>query len=137
MARNDGEKAQSGGYRGAVHGRAKSFGHAFAGVRHVLGQPNFRIQLALGALALALAGLLRVSPGEWLALILVSLAVLLMEMLNTVIEAVVDLASPDYHPLAKVAKDVAAGAVLIAALASLVVGAYIFVPRLLDLIGRG
>lgn len=103
----------------------------------MLGQPNFRIQLALGALALALAGLLRVSPGEWLALILVSLAVLLMEMLNTVIEAVVDLASPDYHPLAKVAKDVAAGAVLIAALASLVVGAYIFVPRLLDLIGRG
>jgi diacylglycerol kinase len=56
-----------------------------------------------------------------------------MEMLNTVIEAVVDLASPEYHPLAQRAKDLAAGAVLMAAFASVIVGVYVFVPRLIHL----
>lgn len=88
-------------------------------------------------IALAVAAALRVSPGEWLAIILVSLAVLTMEMLNTVVEAVVDLASPELHPLARVAKDVAAGAVLLSALASVVVGVYVFVPHLVRLLHGG
>jgi undecaprenol kinase len=114
-----------------VAGRVASFRYAFAGLRHVLGEPNFRIQLGLFALALIAAGLFRVSPGEWLAIVLVGLAVLLMEMLNTVIESLVDLAAPDYHPLARTAKDVAAGAVLLSAIASVIVAIYIFLPRLL------
>jgi diacylglycerol kinase len=104
-----------------------------AGVRYVLDEPNFRIQLAIAVAVLIAGAFFHLHPGEWLALILVSLAVLLMEMLNTVIEAVVDLAAPTHHPLAKVAKDVAAGAVLVASLASVMVGVYIFVPRLLRL----
>lgn len=125
------ETEPGGHYRTALAGRLTSFRYAFAGVRHVLGEPNFRIQLSIFALALILAAVVRVRPGEWLAIILAGLAVLLMEMLNTVIEAVVDLAAPQYHPLAKTAKDVAAGAVLLAAFASIIVGVYIFVPRLL------
>lgn len=101
-----------------------------------MGQPNFRIQLALGILALILAALFRLPLTDWLALILVSLAVLTLEMLNTVIEAVVDLVSPEYHPLAKTAKDVAAGAVLLGAIASVIVGAFIFVPQFWHLLAR-
>jgi diacylglycerol kinase len=111
-------------------GRVSSFRHAFAGLRYVLGEANFRIQLGAFALVLIAAAVVGVSPSEWLAIVLVGLAVLLMEMLNTVVEAVVDLASPDYHPLARTAKDVAAGAVLLSAFAAIIVAAYIFVPRL-------
>jgi diacylglycerol kinase len=119
-----------GDYRAALAGRLTSFRYAFAGIRYVLGEPNFRVQLSIFAVALIVAAVVRVRPGEWLAIVLVGLAVLVMEMLNTVIEAVVDLTAPEYHPLAKTAKDVAAGAVLLAAFASIIVAGYIFVPRL-------
>lgn len=118
------------GYKAALAGRVASFRYAFAGLRYVLGEPNFRIQLGLFALALIAAALFRVTPGELLAILLVGLAVLLMEMLNSVIEALVDLATPEYHPLARTAKDVAAGAVLLSAIAAVIVAIYIFLPRL-------
>ncbi|HZU13730.1 MAG TPA: diacylglycerol kinase family protein [Chloroflexota bacterium] len=123
-------------YGAAARARAASFRYAIEGVRYALGEPNFRIHLMATAVVLIAAALLRVSAGEWLALILVSLAVLLMEMLNTTIEALVDIAAPEYHPLAKVAKDVAAGAVLIAAVAAVIVGIYVFTPHLLRLVVR-
>jgi diacylglycerol kinase len=123
-------------YRAAVVGRFRAFRYAFAGIKYAFGQPNFRIQLTLGVVALLLAALFRLPLTDWLALILVSLAVLTLEMLNTVIEAVVDLISPDYHPLAKTAKDVAAGAVLLGAIASVIVGVFIFVPRIWQLLGH-
>jgi diacylglycerol kinase (ATP) len=119
-----------------VGARLRSFQYAFEGLRYVLGQPNFRIHLAAAALVIVAAALLRVSSGEWLALILVSLLVLIVEMLNTVIEVVVDLVSPDRHPLAKIAKDVGAGAVLTAAFAAAIVGVYVFGPRLLHVLGH-
>lgn len=122
-------------YQEALARRVRSFRFAFRGIKLASAEPNFRIQLAAAAVVLIAAGLLRVQPGEWLALILVSMAVLLMEMLNTVIEAVVDLASPEYHPLARRAKDLAAGAVLMAAFAAVIVGVYVFVPRLVHLFG--
>jgi diacylglycerol kinase len=122
-------------YRKALASRGRSFRFAFRGVKLASAEPNFRIQLAVAVVVLIAAALLGVQPGEWLALILVSVAVLLMEMLNTVIEAVVDLVSPEYHPLAERAKDLAAGAVLMAAFASVVVGVYVFVPRLIHLFG--
>jgi diacylglycerol kinase len=102
----------------------------------MLREPNFRIQLAIGIVAFVAGIVFRIRPVEWLALILVSIEVLVMEMLNSVIEAVVDLASPGYHPRARVAKDVAAGAVLLTSLAAVVVGLYIFGPRVLHLVGR-
>lgn len=123
-------------YRAAVAGRFRAFRYAFAGIKYAFGQPNFRIQLSLGVIALVLAALFRLPRTDWLALILVSLAVLTLEMLNTVIEAVVDLASPEYQPLAKTAKDVAAGAVLLGAIASVIVGVFIFVPPLWHLLAH-
>jgi diacylglycerol kinase len=110
---------------------ARSFYHAFAGLFHLLrSQPNARTELAIGALACALAGWLGISRGEWAVLVLTIAAVLILEGVNTAIEAAVDLASPDFHPRAKVAKDVAAGMVLLASIASIVIGAVILGPPL-------
>jgi diacylglycerol kinase len=98
-------------------------------------QRHLRVHAALGLLAAALAMLLGISPGEWAALLTVMTLVIALELLNTVVEAAVDLASPQFHPKAKVAKDVAAGAVLVSAAGAALVGAAIFVPRLLAMVG--
>ena len=111
-----------------------AFRYAFAGIRYLLWtQRNAKIHIALGLAAVAL-GLLRIERGEWLALVLTIALVLVAEGVNTAVEAVVDLASPGYHPLAKTAKDVAAGTVLLAAIASVIVGLIVFLPRLLALL---
>lgn len=113
-----------------------SFRYAFAGLGYVLwSQRNARIHVAAGLLATALGFLLRIDRSEWLALALTITLVIAAEGVNTSIEAAVDLASPGYHPLAKVAKDVAAGTVLLTAIAALVIGAIIFLPRLWPLLG--
>ena len=109
----------------------RSFGFAFAGVGYLFRtQPNARIELAFGIAALGMAAWLRVTRAEWAVLILTIAAVIILEGLNTAIEAAVDLASPEIHPKAKVAKDVAAGMVLIAAIASVGVGLVILGPPL-------
>jgi diacylglycerol kinase len=116
--------------------RLFSFGHAINGIRHVAAtQPNFRSHLAAGAAALSFGALLSISRMEWIALILVIALVLVCEMINTVLELTMDRISEEFHPLAKAAKDVAAGSVLLAAGASVAVGGIIFVPRLAALIG--
>lgn len=113
-----------------------SFGYAFAGLYHLLRtQRNAQIHCAIGLLALALGLFFGISRLEWIALVLTCALVLAAEGVNTAIEAVVDLASPEIHPLAKTAKDVAAGTVLLAAIASVIVGLLIFLPYLLDLLG--
>lgn len=110
---------------------ANSFRYASAGVRLLFAtQRNARIQALAGLAAFALAAALRVSAVEWAVLVLMSAVVLSLETINTALEAVVDLVTTDYHPLAKQAKDLAAGAVWLAALASLAVGALLFAPRL-------
>ena len=117
-------------------GRARSVGRsfrfAFGGVGYCLRtQRNFRIH-TLAAAAVLIAGLLlRLAALEWAVLALTVTLVLAAEMLNTVVEAAVDLASPGYQPLAKVAKDVAAGAVLVTAIGAVVVGACVLLPHLL------
>lgn len=109
----------------------RSFGFAFAGVAHLFRtQPNARIELAFGIAAGGMAAWLGISRAEWAVLILTIAAVIILEGLNTAIEAAVDLASPDIHPKAKIAKDVAAGMVLIAAIASVGVGLVILGPPL-------
>ena len=115
-----------------AHTLIVSFRYAFAGIRYLLWtQRNAKIHCAIGVLAVALGLLLRIGQAEWLALVLVIALVLLTEGFNTAIEAAVDVASPDYHPLAKIAKVVSAGTVLLAAIAAVVVGLIIFLPRLL------
>ena len=76
----------------------------------------------------------RLDRFEWLVLTLTIAIVLAAEGINTALEAVVDLASPDYHPLAKIAKDVGAGTVLLTAIAAVIVGLLLFLPRLLPLV---
>jgi diacylglycerol kinase len=110
--------------------RVASFGHAFRGVWAAL---NSEVHLRFHALAtvvvIGLGFYYAISRLEW-ALVSISVAcVWSAELMNTAIEALTDLASPEYHPLAGKAKDVAAGAVLLAALGALVVGLLVFGPR--------
>jgi len=114
----------------------KSFRYAGAGVGYALRtQRNFRIHLVIGAIALGLGAFLQVSAVE-MAIIGITIAfVLALELLNTALESVVDLTvKQTYHELAKVAKDCAAGAVLIGALAAVFVAGVILLPPLLALI---
>lgn len=109
----------------------RSFRFAFEGFAHLLRtQPNFRIELVLGALAVGLAAWLGLTPNEWAALTVAIALVLIVEGLNTSLELAIDLASPTLHPKARAAKDIAAGVVVIAAVASIVVGVALFFPRL-------
>ncbi|WP_104990393.1 diacylglycerol kinase [Deinococcus sp. NW-56] len=110
----------------------RSAGFAWAGLRHVYRtQANFRIEVWAGVLALGLALVLGVPLSP---ILLACGLVLSVELLNTALEAVVDLASPEWHPLAKVAKDAAAGAVLVASLGALGVGLAVLGPPLLRLL---
>lgn len=111
----------------------RSAGFAWAGVAHTYRtQPNFRIEVWAGAAALALALGLRVP----LAPVALACALVLgLELVNTALEALTDLASPEVHPLAKVAKDAAAGAVVMASLGALAVGLSLFGPALWRLLG--
>jgi diacylglycerol kinase len=113
----------------------RSFVFAFAGIVYTIRtQRNMRVHLGLGLAAAALALLLGLGPTEWAVLLVAMALVYCAEMLNTVVEAVVDLATEEYHDLAKVAKDVAAGAVLVAAIFAAGVGLFLFAPRLLNII---
>jgi diacylglycerol kinase len=114
------------------HGLIGSFGFAFAGIGYLFRtQRNARIHAAVAIIVCALAAWLRVTRVEWAILILAIACVLILEGLNTALEAAVDLASPQIHPLAKIAKDITAGMVLIAAIASAIVGLLILGPPLL------
>ena len=112
-------------------GLVVSFHYAFAGVRYLLWtQRNAKIHTAIGLAAIGLGLALGIDHYEWLALLITIALVIAAEGVNTALEAVVDLASPEYHPLAKIAKDVGAGTVLITAIASVLVGMVLFLPRL-------
>ena len=119
------------------HGLVASFGCASAGFWHVIKtQRNMRIHLAVGAVAVA-AGLgLGLDWTQWAVLVLAMGFVLVAEMFNTVAEAALDAATPYYHPLVKVAKDVAAGAVLVTALVSVGVGLLVLGPPLWSVVVR-
>lgn len=107
----------------------RSFYFAFAGLFFLFRtQRNARIELLIGLCAFAAAWWVGISRAEWGVLVLASCCVIILEGLNTAIEAAVDLASPQVHPLAKSAKDLAAGMVLVAAIGSVIVGVIILGP---------
>ncbi len=118
-------------HRSPLYRRVKSFHYAFAGWWFVLRtQPNAWIHATV-TVAVVLLGLwLRLSRTDWAILILTFTAVWMAEFINTAIEAVVDLASPTPHPLAKTAKDVAAAAVLVGACGAVLIGLLILGPPL-------
>ena len=109
----------------------RSFRFAFAGLAYLLRtQRNARVHVLAGALACVLAAWLRIGRVEWAVIVFTIALVIILEGLNTAVEAAIDLASPGIHPLAKAAKDLAAGMVLVAAIASVVVGLLILGPPL-------
>jgi diacylglycerol kinase len=116
--------------------RLDPFHHAFAGIAHAIAtQANMRIHLAISAAVIAAGVWLGLTRLEWIAIVFAIGLVLQAELLNTAIEAIVDKASPERHPLAKAAKDCAAGAVLVTALAAVAIGVLVFGPRLLAFLG--
>ena len=118
--------------------RLRSFGYAFAGWRYVLRtQHNTWIHATASILVIVLSWWLGLSTLEWAIIFTTITMVWMAEFLNTALEAVVDLASPQQHPLAKVGKDVGAAAVLLSALAAVIIGFLVLGPPLwarLDLI---
>ena len=118
---------------GYLKGRLHSIRYALQGVRWlVVTQPNTWIH-ALASLLVILAGWhFQVTMLEWALLALAIGGVWTAEALNTAVEWAVDLCSPGYHPLAGKAKDVAAGAVLLASLTAIAVGLLVFCPRLMS-----
>jgi diacylglycerol kinase len=113
-----------------------SFGYAGEGIGYALRtQANLRIDLTFTVLVI-IAGLwLQLAPIEWAVLVVIISVVLSAELFNTALEATLDRVSIEEHPLAKIGKDVAAGAVLICAIGAVLVGLLIFGPKLLALIG--
>lgn len=111
--------------------RFHAFGHAFRGWGHVVQtQQNAWIHSLIASIVIAVGVWLELTSRDWAILVLTIAMVFTAEFINTAIEAIVDLASPSHHPLAKVGKDVGAGAVLVAALAAIIVGLLILGPPL-------
>lgn len=111
-----------------------SFKYAFSGLKYgFINTKNLHIDLFF-ILAVIICGFVfNISLIEWTIIILCISLVVSLELVNTAIESVVDLSSPDIHPLAKASKDVAAGAVLFSAIMTAIIGIIIFLPKFIDL----
>lgn len=107
------------------------FSFAWNGIQEVFKtERNFRIHIFAALLVIVTGFLLKITRYEWLAICLTMAFVLVSEALNSAIEKTIDYISPNIHPAAKQIKDIAAGAVLIAAIAAVIVGIIVFLPRL-------
>lgn len=110
--------------------RLDAFGHAGRGIVVLLGEAHGRIHAAATVAVILLGLWLGISATDWALLVICIALVLAAEAINTAVERVVDLVSPQWHPLARDAKDLAAGGVLIAAIGAAVVGVIVFLPYL-------
>lgn len=110
---------------------AKSFGHAFDGILAGLEERNMKIHCTMAALVVFFGLILHISVTEWCICLVLFGLIMGLELVNTSLEALCDLVTKEYHPLAKRAKDTAAGAVLIASIMAAAAGLIIFIPRLL------
>jgi len=114
----------------------KSFYYALSGIIYAIRtQRNMKIHTLALIVVIAAGFWLELSSLEWSIVLIMAGIVIVCEMLNTALEALVDLETQDYHSLAKIAKDVAAGAVLIASILSVIVALLIFGPKILDKLG--
>lgn len=115
--------------------RLVSFRDAFRGVAFMLRhEPNMRVHLVAAVAVVGAAAGFRLPAFQWAAVVFAITLVLLAEILNTAVEALLDLVQPDHHPLVGVVKDLAAGAVLVAALGATVIAGIVFVPRIWTLV---
>jgi len=110
----------------------KSFKYAFSGISYVLKTSrNFKIQLIFAVISLMIGFLLQISQINYVILIATIMSVLILEILNTSIESIVDLVmKKEFSSLAKISKDTSAGAVLLASINSVIIAVYIFVPKI-------
>lgn len=108
-----------------------SFKCAFSGLGYMFRtQPNAQIHTVISIVVLLCGLFFKLSISEWCFLVLAAMLVLGAEALNTALECLTDLISPDYHPLAGRAKDVAAGGVMICAIGAAIIGLAVFVPHI-------
>ncbi len=113
----------------------KAFSFALNGIRICfLSEINYRIHVVAAVLAAAAGIYFGLSNVEWLVIAICITAVMVTEMLNTAIEKLCNLVHAGFHPLIKQAKDIAAGAVLLAALLSVICGGIIFIPKIITLL---
>ena len=114
--------------------QAKSFAVAFHGIWLLMcKERNFRFHLLASFLVIACCFFFEVEKSEWIAVFLLIGLVLAVEALNTAIEYICDLVMPEYHPMVKKIKDVAAAAVLLTAIVAIIIGCIIFLPYMLKL----
>lgn len=113
--------------------RTESFRNAFAGLGYTIStQRNAWIHSAVTIAVIGLAIWLRLAALEWAALVAAMGLVWVAELFNTSLETIIDLTSPEVHPLAARAKDVSAAAVMVAALAAALIGGFVFIPHLFE-----
>lgn len=113
--------------------RVRSFGHAFQGWWYVLRtQRNAWLEVGIACAVFGVSIWLRLDALGWAVIVITTALVFAAELFNTAIEVLVDLVSPQHHPLAKIAKDVAAAAVLITACGAVAVGLLVLGPPLLQ-----
>ena len=116
------------------HSPTASFGFAIQGLKTaVKKEPNFRIHVIIGVATLITASILGFTALEWLLLAFTITLVFLLELVNTTLESIVNLVSPKISEEARVAKDVSAAAVFLAALLAVIVGLILFIPKILSL----
>ena len=124
-------------YKRIMKKRVQSFGYAFRGISEVFGsEANMKIHVVITVLVIIAGIAFSISLIEWIFCLICIGLVIGAEMMNTAIETIIDLASPEQHPLAGRAKDIAAGAVLICAIISVIIGLLIFVPKGWNLIAH-
>lgn len=113
-----------------------SFKYAFEGILQAyVGEQNLKIHTVIAILVIIFGFILKISYTEWLVCLVLIGLVLMAEFFNTSIEYLVDLTSPEIHPLAKATKDTASAGVLMMAIISAIIGLIIFVPKLISFIG--
>lgn len=98
-------------------------------------EKNFKREIALGIIALTLSYILKIDKIEFIIVLTMICLVLTAEIINTAIERAVDLVTKEYHELARIAKDVSAGSVLVTSIFSLIIGIIIFIPKIITLLG--
>ncbi|MCQ6273640.1 diacylglycerol kinase family protein [Bacillus sp. V3B] len=114
-------------------GLLRPFTFAIVGILHALrNERNMKIHTVVVVIVMILGLLYRLSTVEWMFIIFAIGGVLALELINTALERVVDLVTKNFHPLAKQAKDVAAGAVFIYAIVSVLIGCIIFLPKIFE-----
>lgn len=98
-------------------------------------EKNFKREIAFGIIALILSYILKIDKIEFIIVLTMICLVLTTEIINTAIERTVDLVTKEYHELARIAKDVSAGSVLVTSIFALIIGIIIFIPKIITLLG--